>query len=123
MDFNKMFINFRKKATVALIFLCMKVKKNYIAICNMKSLSLCMARIAFQRKVPKWLPFKNFQVRITKYLRCIYGGRMCISIPNMKFLCLTLWQEEMCTDVNNDEANARRTKHDKKRLFAATPRS
>ena len=28
---------------------------------------------------------------------------MCIGIPNMKFLCLTLCQEEVCTD--NDNAN------------------
>ena len=34
---------------------------------------------------------------------CICGGHMCICIPNIKFLCLTLWQGEVCTD---DEANA-----------------
>ena len=28
---------------------------------------------------------------------------MCINIPNMKFLCLTLCQGEVCTD--NDDAN------------------
>ena len=33
-----MLINFRKKFTVALFILCMKVKKRYISICNMKSL-------------------------------------------------------------------------------------
>ena len=27
---------------------------------------------------------------------------MCICISNMKFLCLTLWQEEVCTDDNAD---------------------
>ena len=32
---------------------------------------------------------------------------MCICIPNVKFLCLTLCQEEVCTDDNtNDDANA-----------------
>ena len=34
---------------------------------------------------------------------------MCIGIPNMKFLYLTLCQGEVCTDVNNDandDANA-----------------
>ena len=30
--------NFRKKVTAALFLLCMKVKKRYISICNMKSL-------------------------------------------------------------------------------------
>ena len=44
----------------------------------------------------------KLQVRITKYLMCIYGGHMCISVPNMKFLCLTQCQGEVCTDA---EAN------------------
>ena len=31
---------------------------------------------------------------------------MFICIPNMKFLCLTLWQGEVCTDdANDDNAN------------------
>ena len=34
---------------------------------------------------------------------CIYGKHMYICILNMKFLCLTLWQEEVCTD--DDDAN------------------
>ena len=29
---------------------------------------------------------------------------MCICVPNMKFVCLTLWQGEVYT--NNDDANA-----------------
>ena len=40
MDFKKMPINFRKKITVALFLLCMKIKKRYTSICNMKSLRL-----------------------------------------------------------------------------------
>ena len=37
----------------------------------------------------------------------IYGGHMCTCIPNMKFLCLTMCQGEVCTDddANNDDAN------------------
>ena len=33
---------------------------------------------------------------------------MCICVPNMKFLCLTLCQGEMCTDdgANANDANA-----------------
>ena len=27
---------------------------------------------------------------------------MCINIPNMKFLCLILWQVEVCTDADTD---------------------
>ena len=35
---------------------------------------------------------------------------MCICIPNMKFLCLTLCQGEVCTDdanTNTNDANAK----------------
>ena len=48
---------------------------------------------------------------------------MCISIPNMKFLWLTLWQCEVCTDDdantngNSDDDDARRTRHDCMRLW------
>ena len=38
---------------------------------------------------------------------CIYGGRICKFISNMKFLCLTLWQGEVCKDDDtNADANA-----------------
>ena len=57
-------------------------------------------RIANQRKISKWLPFKKLQVRITKYLMCIYEGHKCITVPNRKFVCLTLWLGELCTDAN-----------------------
>ena len=40
---------------------------------------------------------------------CIFVGHMCICVPNMKFLCLTLCQGEVCTydtnDTNADNAN------------------
>ena len=39
------------------------------------SMTVCMGRIANQRKVPKLLPFKNYQVRITKYLMCMHEGQ------------------------------------------------
>ena len=34
---------------------------------------------------------------------------MCICVPNMKFLCLTLWQGEVCTDdaANADDTNTK----------------
>ena len=31
---------------------------------------------------------------------------MYIFIPNMKFLCLTLWKGEVCRDANNDAIDA-----------------
>ena len=31
---------------------------------------------------------------------------MCISVPNMKFLCVTLCHGEVCTDDANDDTNA-----------------
>ena len=37
---------------------------------------------------------------------CICGGHMCICIPNMKFLCLTMCQGEVCTDTDNTNADA-----------------
>ena len=33
---------------------------------------------------------------------CIYHEDMGIFIPNMKFLCVTLWLEGMCTDDDED---------------------
>ena len=70
------------------------------------SKTVSTGRTTNQRKVPKWLSFKNYQVRITKYLMCIYGGHMCICIPNMKFLCLTLCKGEVCTDDANDDGQS-----------------
>ena len=31
---------------------------------------------------------------------------MCISVPNMKFLCLTMCQGEVCTDDANDDGQS-----------------
>ena len=46
------------------------------------------------------------KVRIIKYLMCIDGGHMCICIPNMKFLCLTMCQGEVCTDDDDADTDA-----------------
>ena len=72
------------------------------------SMTICMGRTTNQRKTPKIAAIYKLLVRITKYLICIYGGHMCICIPNMKFLCLTLCQGEVCTDDANadNDANA-----------------
>ena len=43
---------------------------------------------------------------MAKYLMCIYGAHMCICILNMRFLCLTLCQGEVCTDDNDANADA-----------------
>ena len=46
------------------------------------------------------------QVRITKYLMCIYEGHICICVSNMKFVCLNVWLGEVCTDnANNANIN------------------
>ena len=34
---------------------------------------------------------------------CMYGGHMCISVPNMKFLRLTQCHGEVCTDDDADD--------------------
>ena len=68
------------------------------------SLTVCMGRIAIQRKVSNCCHLK-LQVRITKYLMCTYEGHRCTCVPNMKFVCLTLWLGEVCTDGTNADAN------------------
>ena len=99
---------FQKKRLVALFLLCMKVKKRYISICNTNSTTVYMGRITNQTKVPKWLSFKKLQVKITKYLMCIYEGHRCTCMPNMKILCLVLLLGKVCTDdanANDDAQN------------------
>ena len=58
-----MLINYRTKVAVALLLFCMKVKKRYM--CKYMqyevSMTICMGRTTNQRKVPKWLPFKNYK--------------------------------------------------------------
>ena len=50
---------------------------------------------------------------------CIYGGHMCLCIPNMKFLCLTMCQGEVCTDddTNDNDANNNDTMADGQSLI------
>ena len=36
---------------------------------------------------------------------CIYEAPVCICVPKMKFLCLTLHQGEVCTDDDDNDAN------------------
>ena len=59
------------------------------------------------KKSIKMAAISKVQVRITKYLMCIYGGHMCICILRMKFLCLALCQGEVYTNANanDDDAN------------------
>ena len=47
---------------------------------------------------------------------CIYSGHVYIFTPNMKFLCLTMWQGGLYTD-NNDTDND--NDDDKARLYKA----
>ena len=79
-----------------------------------------MGRIANQRKIPKWLPFKNYKAESLNISYAYMGGHVCIGIPNMKFLCLTMCQGEVCTDDINDDTNDDDTQwtiHDCIRLF------
>ena len=37
---------------------------------------------------------------------CIYERHSCTSVPDMKFVCLNLWLQEVCRDdTNNANAN------------------
>ena len=50
---------------------------------------------------------------------CTYEGHMYTCIPNMKFLCLTLCQGDVCTDDTNTDSNddTQQAIHDCIRLF------
>ena len=47
----------------------------------------------------------KLQVRVIKYFICTYQGHMGTFMPNMKFLCVTLWLGGVCTDANNYVTN------------------
>ena len=50
---------------------------------------------------------------------CICGGHKCISVPNMKFLCLTLRLKEVSTDDDdNDYDDANDNAHDGQSMMA-----
>ena len=69
-------------------------------------MTVYIGSIANQRKVSKWLPFKNYKLESLNMI-CIYGGHICMCIPRMKFLCLSLCQVEVYTDddANDDDTN------------------
>ena len=67
----------------------------YISICNMKSLWLSLW--AGQQIKEKY--------QIGCHLKTYIGDNMYIGKPNMKFLCLTLWQGKVCTDDDDDANN------------------
>ena len=48
----------------------------------------------------------KLQVRITKYLMCMYGGTYVHVYIKMKFLCLTLCQGQVHTDDDADTNDA-----------------
>ena len=60
MNFKKMLINNRKKVTVAL-FLFVGKEEMHKYMQYEVSMTVYVGRIAIQRKVPKWLPFKNYK--------------------------------------------------------------
>ena len=66
------------------------------------SVTIYVDRRANQRKVPKLLPFKNYESESLSILCAYMGGHMSIGIPNMKFLCLTMWLGGLYTDNNSD---------------------
>ena len=64
--------------------------------------------IANQRKIPKWLSFKNYRSESLN-IWCEYIGAICAYVYQIgKFLCLTMCQGEVCTDDANADANTGR---------------
>ena len=62
MDFKKMFINFIKKGYSGIIPLVYEGKEEIHKYMQYEvSMTVCMGRKANQRKVPKWLQFKNYK--------------------------------------------------------------
>ena len=43
---------------------------------------------------------------------CTYEGHMCVSVPNMKCLCLYPWLGEVCRDYNTNDNDAQWTEDD-----------
>ena len=62
-----------------------------------------MGRI--EKKSTKMSAIKKLQIRITKYIMCIYERHKCTCLPSIKFVRLNLWLEEVCTDHTNTNAN------------------
>ena len=60
MDLKKMLINFTKKVTVAVPFVYEGKDEIHKYMQYEVSMTVCMGRTTNQRKVPKWLPFKNY---------------------------------------------------------------
>ena len=56
---------------------------------------------------------------------CIYGGTMCLCVPNMSFLCQAMCPGELFTDDadadNDDDADGRRTLRDYVSPLACDP--
>ena len=62
MDFKKMLINFRKRGYSGIIPFVYEGKEEIHKYMQYEvSVTVCMGRTTIQRKVPKWLPFKNYK--------------------------------------------------------------
>ena len=61
MDFKKMFTNSRKKGCIGIIPFVYEGKEEIHKYMQYQvSMTVWMGRTTNQRKVPKWLPFKNY---------------------------------------------------------------
>ena len=62
MNFKKMFINFRKKGYSDIIPFVYEGKEEVYKYMQYEvPLTVCVGRISNQRKLPKWLSFKNYK--------------------------------------------------------------
>ena len=105
MNFKTMLINFRKKSTVELFFLCIYLKRRYTSMYNINSLWLSL--------------WADWQIKENNYNHChlkTTSPNHLIFIVHMSWIhvhvCIKydasmfiMWQGEVCTDANDAKAD------------------
>ena len=100
-EFKENVYKCHKRVTAALFLLCIQAKKRHTRKYMQHQVSMQYAiwsvydclhgKDSKSKKSNKMTAIWKLQVKISKYFICIYQGHMDTIIPNMKFLCLTLW--------------------------------
>ena len=69
---------------------------------NEVSMTVYMDRIANQRKIPNGCYLKTTSQNHQIFDAHVWGTCLCICVPNMKMLCLTLCQGDVWSDDDAD---------------------